>query len=116
MAGPYHITLEMKSGRSVDLYAAASAAVGTNLPCEKLGDAISTSPDSFVWDIQNDAITDVFFGCSSGAVELIREGNNTGVIFRAAQNQASQAGRKLHNVALVAGATYRVKVVSAIPA
>lgn len=111
----YHINFALNDGRSIDAFAAGSSAVGKNLPVEKLGDAVAGSPDSFSLAADR-VITDVFFGCTSGAVELIRDGENTGVIFRADQNQASQAGRKHHNVTLLGGKTYRVKVVTGIPA
>jgi len=114
MVANTHITFCLNDGRSIDAYAASAAAVGANLPVEKLGDAGANSPDSFTL-AEARVITDVFFGAASGAVELIRDGQNTGVIFRATQNQATQAGRKLHNVSLVPGSVYRVKVVSAFP-
>lgn len=111
----YHINFNFSNGRSVDAFAAGGSVVGTNLPCDKLGDANSGSPDSFTVD-QDCFLTDVFFGCTTGAVELIRAGNNTGVVFRAAQCQANQAGRQRFSLILKAGVQYRIKVVSAIPA
>lgn len=111
----YHINFGLNDGRSIDAFAAGASAVGKNLPVEKLGDATAGSPDSFTLAGER-IITDVFFGCAAGAVELIRDGENTGVIFRADQNQASQAGRKKHNVTLFANKTYRVKVVTQISA
>ena len=111
----YHINFALNDGRSIDAFAAGSSAAGKNLPVEKLGDAVAGSPDSF--SLANDRIiTDVFFGCATGAVELIRDGENTGVIFRADQNQATQAGRKKHAVGLAKNVVYRIKVVTPIPA
>ena len=114
----YHITFNFSNGRSIDVLAVGGSAVGKNLPCEKIGDANAGSPDSFVVDAGMGAwvITDVFFGCKTGAVELIRAGNNTGVVFRAAQCQADQAGRQKFALKLTPGIQYRIKVVSAIPA
>lgn len=113
----YHITFNFSNGRSIDVLAAGGSTVGKNLPCEKVGEANSGSPDSFTVDGNIKwVLTDVFFGCKTGAVELIRDGNNTGVVFRAGQCQADQAGRQKFALQFSPGVTYRIKVVSAIPA
>ena len=115
MTADYHVTLCLDNGRSIDAFASTASAAGKNLPVEKLGDAVAGSPDSFTVP-QDCVITDAFFESASGAIELIRDGSNTGVVLRAAHNQASQAGRKRHNIGLAANCVYRIKVVSDFPA
>ena len=114
------ITICLNNGRSISVFVPNGASIGQNLPCEKLEDANIGSPDSFTTDgIANmtssgacvpPVITDVFFTDTKGAVELIADGNKTGVIFRAPHCQATQAGRQKFNISLRQNVTYRVKV------
>ena len=107
------IYFTFQSGKVLTAYAPASAAVGSFLKLDKHGIAHANSPDEVVFD-QADVITDVFFDAIGGAVELINNDNPTGKILFAATNQASNAGRKKHQLIMSPGVSYRVKVISSL--
>lgn len=110
-----NIIIYLQSGKSINAYVPASAAVGDYLPVSKVGPATANSPDEVRLDA-NDVITDVFFTSPSGAVEIMNNDNPTGRHLFAEVCQAANAGRKHFTIGLTAGSTYRLRVSQGFPA
>jgi len=100
---------------SISAYNAANGAVGTFLPTDQTGVALSTSPQSFICP-KNCYLTDFIAGAATGTVELISNGKSTGIFIDYSTRQATNAGRRETRIPIARGTEIRFKVISVLPA
>lgn len=118
MVGPYKLKLQGPAGVAVRMYVAASAAVGSYLPCDKSAIPNASSPDSvrFNKPVQITDVISTTAAGAAGAFEVIKDGNPTGVIFEVDANYSTNTARQKFNFLLEADAEYRFRVVEGFPA
>jgi len=105
MAGPYVGSLKLTSGQVLRVYQAATVAVGTYLPVEINGDAVSTSPTDFKVTTKCTAY-DFITANTAGIFELVADGRQTGFMVVTDSSQAGTSIRTPLNIPLSPGVKY----------
>ena len=100
---------------SISCYNASSAAVGTYLNIDKNQVATSNSPTDVVVT-RNCYITDFIAGAATGTIEIISNGDKTGVFIDYASHQPDNAGRPHLRIPIRAGTQIRLQVIAALAA
>jgi hypothetical protein len=114
MAGPYNAKLLLSNGQRLDVYCAATQAVGVYSPVDVAAPAVATSPQQFEVASNCDIIG---WKCDPlqllGQFEIMSGGRPTGIFLDTTaefsnNNAANVTDGKKFNVALRAGITYRL--------
>lgn len=119
MAGPYYTTIKSKDGRVLNLYHAASQAIGTYIPVEVNGGVLSTSEKAFTIKEPftiDDLFTTVIDATPPHQVEIVKNDDPTGkfLVLNAAM-ASTNTGRRVQELTLSPG-TYKLLTRVAGPA
>ena len=100
---------------SLSSYNASGAAVGTYLPLDKNQVATDTSPKSAKIKT-NCYITDIIAGAATGTVEVISDGDKTGILIDFASHQVANAGRPHLRIPIARGTQIAFQVAATLAA
>lgn len=119
MAGPYYTTIKSKDGRVINIYHAASVAVGKYLPVEQNGGVASDSAITFTIStpfLIDDWYTTVPDATPNHQIEIVKNDNPTGrFLVPCAAMAATNNARKVQELGFTPG-VYKLVVRVAGPA